>query len=745
MVLVDSRMARAGTTAEQETAGAWANLLEDLLDDYPPGESHDCSVLPVAVDSAAFALSERLTDRSFVRLDAHDRRHLEFHVALGCLRLMQNRPASKSTDVDKLPPSGITVFLSHAKRDLPREEWRGALAALVAAQTKLPFESWIDSSKIPVGATFPDRDRTRGQEGDRGRRRADRQLLQPGVVSREVFAAKAAARPIVVVDAIESQVIRLFPYIGNAPTVRWRAALAEATGADSEADWTRTRESWEAEDASTTLLVTLVESLRYRHERARLRRLAKPTDLVLGTHPEALTVAAAHPREGGRILYPDPPLGRDEQSLLVGTRPELDLVTPLERWHAGTCRSAATKSHCRSPAPPMRIAMADRTCTSRLWPTTWRSTCCSSACAWSTAGPLDHGASGGPGRAPGDDVNYVEQLMELVERYSPLAREVGLSLAPVENWVAWPIHEELTEEQRNQYRRNRAQLVEIERPNDLPIDANKDLQKAADGRYPSDTPKWRYVRARCMTKLREDSVAATSARVALGGKLHGYGGVLPGVAEEALLTLRADKPLYLLGGFGGASRAVLDVLRGGHRDEFTSAWCESNVDGWRTLVAAYDDNGTSRSPARDDGRRAPGSWGGRPCGSAGERAAGRGERRARGDDRHAEGGRAGAARTARGRWAGLSSDVTRCADLPAGPWARRRAGWAPRTLSPGRLRSATGRRARRRARRAGSGGPATPARAPLGTRRPGARSPMYRAPGAISPGSVAAHSSAWRR
>lgn len=592
VVLVDSRMARAGTTAEQETAGAWANLLEDLLDDYPPGESHDCSVLPVAVDSAAFALSERLTDRSFVRLDAHDRRHLEFHVALGCLRLMQNRPASKSTDVDKLPPSGITVFLSHAKRDLPREEWRGALAALVAAQTKLPFESWIDSSKIPVGATFPD-------EIEHAVRKATAVVvvLTDSYSSREwcrreVFAAKAAARPIVVVDAIESQVIRLFPYIGNAPTVRWRAALAEATGADSEADWTRTRESWEAEDASTTLLVTLVESLRYRHERARLRRLAKPTDLVLGTHPEALTVAAAHPREGGRILYPDPPLGRDEQSLLVGTRPELDLVTPLERlarWDVPKRRdqialslSGAPDAH-RYGGSDLHLATMAHDLALYLLLVGLRLV---------YGGSLDHGASGGPGRAPGDDVNYVEQLMELVERYSPLAREVGLSLAPVENWVAWPIHEELTEEQRNQYRRNRAQLVEIERPNDLPIDANKDLQKAADGRYPSDTPKWRYVRARCMTKLREDSVAATSARVALGGKLHGYGGVLPGVAEEALLTLRADKPLYLLGGFGGASRAVLDVLRGGHRDEFTSAWCESNVDGWRTLVAAYDDNGT---------------------------------------------------------------------------------------------------------------------------------------------------------
>ena len=43
-------------------------------------------------------------------------------------------------------------------------------------------------------------------------------------------------------------------------------------------------------------------------------------------------------------------------------------------------------------------------------------------------------------------------------------------------------------------------------------------------------------------------------RICLGGKTTEYMGGEPGVMEEARLALRFGKPLYLMGGFGGASR-----------------------------------------------------------------------------------------------------------------------------------------------------------------------------------------------
>ena len=47
---------------------------------------------------------------------------------------------------------------------------------------------------------------------------------------------------------------------------------------------------------------------------------------------------------------------------------------------------------------------------------------------------------------------------------------------------------------------------------------------------------------------------APGCRVCLGGRTEDYQGREPGVMEEARLALTYRKPLYLMGGFGGATR-----------------------------------------------------------------------------------------------------------------------------------------------------------------------------------------------
>jgi len=42
---------------------------------------------------------------------------------------------------------------------------------------------------------------------------------------------------------------------------------------------------------------------------------------------------------------------------------------------------------------------------------------------------------------------------------------------------------------------------------------------------------------------------------------------MPGVLEEALLTIRAERPVYLVGAFGGCARLVFDALEGNARPE----------------------------------------------------------------------------------------------------------------------------------------------------------------------------------
>lgn len=65
-------------------------------------------------------------------------------------------------------------------------------------------------------------------------------------------------------------------------------------------------------------------------------------------------------------------------------------------------------------------------------------------------------------------------------------------------------------------------------------------------------------RAEELTKLRLCITALLDpgCRICLGGKTSGYEGKEPGIVEEARLALELDKPLYLLGGFGGATRRL---------------------------------------------------------------------------------------------------------------------------------------------------------------------------------------------
>lgn len=77
-------------------------------------------------------------------------------------------------------------------------------------------------------------------------------------------------------------------------------------------------------------------------------------------------------------------------------------------------------------------------------------------------------------------------------------------------------------------------------------------------------------------RSRPETIPAVAARVVLGGRLDGYHGWIPGIFEEALVTLEKNAPLYLLGGFGGAAEVLARTLlapAGNQRpDEFSEDW-----------------------------------------------------------------------------------------------------------------------------------------------------------------------------
>jgi hypothetical protein len=80
---------------------------------------------------------------------------------------------------------------------------------------------------------------------------------------------------------------------------------------------------------------------------------------------------------------------------------------------------------------------------------------------------------------------------------------------------------------------------------------------------------------------RPDAIQPISARIVLGGKLTGYQGFVPGIFEEALLSLESRSPVYLLGGFGGATEALAEALlaapSAAKPDALREAWQRQNT------------------------------------------------------------------------------------------------------------------------------------------------------------------------
>jgi len=68
--------------------------------------------------------------------------------------------------------------------------------------------------------------------------------------------------------------------------------------------------------------------------------------------------------------------------------------------------------------------------------------------------------------------------------------------------------------------------------------------------------------AKNMTAMRRHMAATTDGRILMGGPVAGSQSAMPGLVEEALVTLEAGKPLFLIGAFGGCAELVWDALNG---------------------------------------------------------------------------------------------------------------------------------------------------------------------------------------
>jgi len=81
-----------------------------------------------------------------------------------------------------------------------------------------------------------------------------------------------------------------------------------------------------------------------------------------------------------------------------------------------------------------------------------------------------------------------------------------------------------------------------------------------------------------LTGMRRYMAELTDARVLVGGKRKNFGGRVPGLLEEATISIQRGQPLYLAGGFGGVTLDVIRKVRPEAAAWFSAADTDSDED-----------------------------------------------------------------------------------------------------------------------------------------------------------------------
>ena len=166
---------------------------------------------------------------------------------------------------------------------------------------------------------------------------------------------------------------------------------------------------------------------------------------------------------------------------------------------------------------------------------------------------------------------FTELLAELVERYENHPLHGGTIV--ITDYLAWPVHIRMTS---NELATLSAEHGPALRLVFLALDgARLALEQRLKLRaHEPQEEEW----AKGLTAMRTTMRGDIRARIVLGGRVVGYRGAMPGIAEETSLSLERGQSVFLLGGFGGCARDIAETLGlaerwTGSRDEWDGRLC----------------------------------------------------------------------------------------------------------------------------------------------------------------------------
>lgn len=122
--------------------------------------------------------------------------------------------------------------------------------------------------------------------------------------------------------------------------------------------------------------------------------------------------------------------------------------------------------------------------------------------------------------------------------------------APMTNFLAWPDRASLSADRRKHYE-GMLDVIEFDQPA-LPDGVIVPPGKEAN----------LLLRVMALTEMRKVMATRCTARICVGGPTSGSQGLCAGIFEEAALSAKVNKPIYVTSLFGGAGAQVVRALSG---------------------------------------------------------------------------------------------------------------------------------------------------------------------------------------
>lgn len=372
----------------------------------------------------------------------------------------------------------------------------------------------------------------------------------------EALTAKENHVPIVAVFMMQGNVDRVFPYIGNIPSTVF------------DGDWRKV--------INLLLRTTLDQAI----EKALLSSEENVTTEYLPYPPEAFNMSLLRP-ETNKVLYPEPPLGNEELEVLERIANQMGrsifFCTPManatenldlhEKQIGISVADSADIAHLGLGEYMLKDLMIELT-----------------RHILKANGYLIYG---GDLRRNG----YTELFRDLARQYGQ-KEKAEADVQYIKNYLHWPTYNNMSKEQQADYLASRIVLINSAPGSAVTAD-EKDLYVPVCSM--ETNLKW----ATSLSQMRLESITDSDARIICGGKVNGFTGFMPGIAEEFMIAYNAKTPIYLIGGFGGCAHVIATILDNKanskelldaamEKDTYKQFFEWSNANGYRIDYSFFD-------------------------------------------------------------------------------------------------------------------------------------------------------------